>query len=312
MGESQALINRMRIHLYANCWNELRILPYFMRHYGPFVDEFIILDDGSKDGSVEFLNAQTKVRLIKANRKQGSYVEQSTKFFNEAWKESRSKADWIITCNVDEHVYHKNIVAYLQFCLQNGVTVLSAQGYEMVSLEFPSSQGRLCDEVRLGAQTQRLSGPSSLLNKIMVFNPQAIQEVQFDMGRHTANPSGEVVYPYSVELKLLHYKFLGIDYAKQRYTELKSGLSSADQKQGVGIQYMWDTGKIKRNYESILIIADVVVPSGIISDASLNLSVLPQKMKLRLVELVTQHHRHPIIRLFLSLLNAVRRALSST
>jgi hypothetical protein len=202
-------------------------------------------------------------------------------------------------------------VAYLQFCLQNGVTVLSAQGYEMVSLEFPSSQGRLCDEVRLGAQTQRLSGPSSLLNKIMVFNPQAIQEVQFDMGRHTANPIGEVVYPYSVELKLLHYKFLGINYVKQRYTELKSGLSSADQKQGVGIQYMWDTGKIKRNYESILIIADVVVPNGIISDARLNLSVLPQRMKLRLVELVTQHHRHPIIRLFLSLLNAVRRALSS-
>ena len=312
MGGSQALINRMRIHLYANCWNELRILPYFMRHYEPFVDEFIILDDGSKDGSVEFLNAQPKVRLIKANRKQGTYVEQSTKFFNEAWKESRFKADWIITCNVDEHVYHKNIVKYLQFCLQNGVTILSAQGYEMVSLEFPSSQGRLCDEVRLGAHTQRLSGPSSLLNKIMVFNPQAIQEVQFDLGRHTANPIGEVVYPYSVELKLLHYKFLGIDYAKQRYTELKSGLSSADKKQGVGSQYMWDTAKIKRNYESILIIADVVVPNGIISDARLNLSVLPQRMKLRLVELVTQHHRHPIVRLFLSLLNAVRRALSST
>jgi glycosyltransferase involved in cell wall biosynthesis len=283
-----------------------------MRHYEPFVDEFIILDDGSKDGSVEFLNAQPKVRLIKANRKQGTYVEQSTKFFNEAWKESRSKADWIITCNVDEHVYHKNIVKYLQFCLQNGVTILSAKGYEMVSLEFPSSQGRLCDEVRLGAQTQRLSGPSSLFNKIMVFNPQAIHEVQFDKGRHTANPIGEVVYPYSVELKLLHYKFLGIDYAKQRYTELKSGLSSADKKQGVGSQYMWDTAKIKRNCESILIIADVVVPNGIISDARLNLSVLPQRMKLRLVELVTQHHRHPIVRLFLSLLNTVRRALSST
>jgi glycosyltransferase involved in cell wall biosynthesis len=312
MGGSKALINRMRIHLYANCWNELRMLPYFMRHYEPFVDEFIILDDGSKDGSIEFLNAQTKVRLIKANRKQGSYVEQSTKFFNEAWKESRFKADWIITCNIDEHVYHKNIGAYLQFCLLNGVTVLSAQGYEMVSLEFPSSQGRLCDEVRLGALTQRLSGPSSLLNKIMVFNPQAIQEVQFDMGRHKANPIGEVVYPYSVELKLLHYKFLGLDYAKQRYTELKSGLSSADKKQGVGSQYVWDTGRIKQNYESILVIADVVVPNGIISDARLNLSVLPQRMKLRLVELVTQHHRHPIGRLFLSLLNAIRRALSLT
>lgn len=288
------------------------MLPYFMRHYEPFVDEFIILDDGSRDGSTEFLIDQAKVRLIKANRKQESYIERSNTFFNEAWKESRSTADWIIACNIDEHVYHENIGAYLQFCLEDGVTVLSAQGYEMVSLEFPSSHGRLCDEVRLGAQAQRLTGPSSMLNKIMVFNPHTIQEVHFDVGRHTANPTGEVVYPHSVELKLLHYKFLGTDYAKQRYAELKSGLSLADKKQGLGSQYMWDTGKIQRNYESTLIIADVVVPNGIISDARLNLSVMPQRLKLRLIALIAQHHRHPIVRLLLSLLNTVRRALSAT
>lgn len=75
---------------------------------------------------------------------------------------------------------------------------------------------------------------------------------------------------------------------------------------------MWDTGKVRQSYESIHVIADVVVPNGIISDARLNRSILPQKMKHRLVELVTQSHRHPIIKLFLSLLNSVRRALSST
>lgn len=197
--------------------NELRLLPYLARHHEPFVDEFIILDDGSRDGSVEFLNAQTKVRIVKANRKHWPYVEQSTRFFNEAGQESRSKAGWIVTCNVNEHVCHKGIGAYLQFCLQDNVTVLSAQCHEVASLEFPSSQGRLCDEVRLEAQTQGLRGPSSLLNRIMVFNPQAIQEAQFDMGSHTANPIGKVEYRYSVELKLLHYKLPGIDYVIQRY-----------------------------------------------------------------------------------------------
>ena len=81
MGGSQALINRMRIHLYANCWNELRILPYFMRHYEPFVDEFIILDDGSKDGTAEKIkgfteSANIKFIRIEENQGKGHAVQQ--------------------------------------------------------------------------------------------------------------------------------------------------------------------------------------------------------------------------------------------
>ena len=286
------------------------MLPYFIRHYDPFVDGFVIIDDGSTDGSVEFLTDQPKVKLIKANRKDTSYLEQSHMFFNEAWKESRSNADWIITCNIDEHVYHGNIEVYLQRCRQHGVTVLPAQGYEMIALEFPSSRGRLCDEVRLGAQAQRLAGPSSMLNKIMAFNPQAIEDIHFDIGRHTACPTGRVVYPDSVELKMLHYKFLGLEYAKQRYAELKRGLSSADMKQGLGGQYTWDASKVQRNYESILSVAHVVVPAGWISDAGLNLSFLPQRIKLRLLGIVAQHYHHPIIRLLLPIFDAVRKAFS--
>ncbi len=311
IASTQSIINKMRVYVYANCWNELRMLPYFMRHYDPFVEGFVIIDDGSTDGSVEFLQDQSKVRLIKANRKEASYIEQSRIFFNEAWKENRSKTDWIITCNIDEHVYHRSIEAYLQCCRQHGVTVLPAQGYEMVAFEFPSSQGRLCDEVRLGAKTQSLTGPSSLLNKIMVFNPQAIEEIHFDIGRHTAHPTGNVVYPNSVELKMLHYKFLGLAYAKQRYAELKTGLSSAEMRHGLGGQYMWDIDKVKRNYESILSVAYVVVPAGLIPDTELNLSFLPQKIKLRLLERIAQHYHHPIVRILLSIFNAVRRGLSS-
>jgi glycosyltransferase involved in cell wall biosynthesis len=287
------------------------MLPYFFRHYDPFVDGFFIIDDGSTDGSVEFLKAQSKVKLIKADRKESSYIEQSHVFFNQAWKESRSQADWIITCNIDEHIYHRNMEVYLQCCRQDGVTIIPAQGYEMVALEFPSSQGRLCDEVRLGAQAQRLKGPSSLLNKIMVFNPQAIEEVRFVIGRHTAHPTGRVVYPDSVELKMLHYKFLGLDYAQQRYAELKTGLSLADMERGMGRQYMWDFGDVKQNYESILAVAQVVVPAGLIPDAGLSLSILPQRIKLRLLAILMQYYHYPIVRLLLSAFSAFRRALAS-
>jgi hypothetical protein len=76
-------------------------------------------------------------------------------------------------------------------------------------------------------------------------------------------------------------------------------------------QYVLHSSKVKRNYESILPVAHVVVPAVLIPDTGLNLSFLPQRIKLRLLEGIAQHYRHPIISLLLSVLKAVGRALSS-
>jgi glycosyltransferase involved in cell wall biosynthesis len=260
------------------------MLPYFMRHYNPIVNKFIILDDGSTDGSIEYLKSQDKVKLIKGDREGTSYIEQSRIFFNQAWKESRAEADWIITCNIDEHIYHKDLALYLHRCLLNGITILPAQGYEMISLQFPLTQGKLCDQVRLGALSDKLQGPSGTLTKIMAFNPQVIEDIYFSNGRHSANPTGKVVYPTAVELKLLHYKFLGLDYAEMRYAELRTGLSSVDIAKGLGHQYTWDTGKIRRSYEAVVSLAEVVVSAGSFLDTKLILAILPLKTRLVLTE----------------------------
>jgi hypothetical protein len=278
--------NRMRIVVYANCWNELRLLPYFIQHYNPFVERFVILDDGSTDGSIEYLLAQPKVRLIEANREGGSYIEQTRAFFNEGWKESRCIADWIITCNIDEHLYHQDIERYLWRCHQDGITILPVNGYEMISIAFPSKQERLCDQVRFGAPTQKLTGPSSMHNKIMAFNPRAIEEIDFVAGRHKAHPTGRVVYPEQIELQLLHYKFLGLPYAIQRYAELKTGLSSADMKSGMGCQYLWEIRTIRRHYATVVAAATVVISAGWLKDSQLALSFLPLKLVLPIVSLL--------------------------
>ena len=45
----------LRVHLYAQCWNEGFMLPYFFRHYDSFVDRYVIFDDGSNDRSLAIL-----------------------------------------------------------------------------------------------------------------------------------------------------------------------------------------------------------------------------------------------------------------
>ena len=268
----------MSICLLSNCWNERRMLPFFFRHYDPIVDHYVILDDGSTDGSVELLLSHPKVKLIQANRKGGSYIEQTRIFFNEAWKENRCNADWIIACNIDEHLYHRDLVGYLHQCKDEGVTILPANGFEMVAERFPSTHATLCEAIKFGAPAHKFKGATGQLNKIMVFDPSAIDEICFAAGRHTIQPRGRVVYPESIDLKMLHYKFLGLTYAEQRYAELKTGLAVADIKTGKGYQYFWDRKEIRQHYARVICSASIVITGGFIKDMQLNISFLPLRL----------------------------------
>jgi hypothetical protein len=60
-------------------------------------------------------------------------------------------------------------------------------GYEMVSAEFPA-EGHLASMLTRGIQHL----PQ---NKLSVFDPDAISETDFSVGRHQARPNGVVCYP---------------------------------------------------------------------------------------------------------------------
>ena len=51
------------IYLYAICWNEEQILPFFFRHYDEIVDRYVIYDDGSSDRTVDICRVHPKVEL---------------------------------------------------------------------------------------------------------------------------------------------------------------------------------------------------------------------------------------------------------
>jgi glycosyltransferase involved in cell wall biosynthesis len=53
----------MVIHLYTFGWNEMRMLPFFIRHYEPFVDKIVFYDDGSTDGTLDLLAAKQNVEI---------------------------------------------------------------------------------------------------------------------------------------------------------------------------------------------------------------------------------------------------------
>lgn len=240
------------VHVYAICWNEEKMLPYFFKYYDNIADQYYIFDNGSTDNSLSLLGAHPKVNIDTFEVTGNSFVISIQNLFNEFWKSSVGKADWVIVTDIDEHMYHPNLRSYLQECRSKGVTYVPSKGYEMVSDFFPNSVNPLHETITHGARTP-------LYDKPQIFNPNEIREINFVPGRHQASPIGNVIKPPNIEVLLLHYKYLGFDYVNGRNTTLKKGLREGDIKNQYGIQYLWDEKQrfevfqnLKSNSEKVL------------------------------------------------------------
>jgi glycosyltransferase involved in cell wall biosynthesis len=234
----------IRIDLYATCWNEERMIPFFLRHYEPLVDRMIIYDDGSTDRSLELLAASPKVELRRLPQGD-SYVLVQTEEMNQCWKESRGRADWVFICDMDEQLYHKELRTYLAKCQEAGVTILNPVGLDMVSAYFPPPKLVLTESVRLCVR-------AFLQDKLAVFNPNAIDEINYTPGRHLASPTGRVIFPHKRDVKLLHYKQLGLDYLLLRSKEMQSRTTKFDRDRGWASHYDRSAEDIRTHFEKML------------------------------------------------------------
>ena len=236
---------RRTIHLYTNSWNEIRMLGFFFRHYDPFVDRYVFFDDNSNDGTPEVLSAHPRVEVRRFERSDPhSFVESARRFYDQVWKRSRGEADWVILTAVDEHLHHPDFASYLDRMKRAGVTAIPAIGYEMVSEAFPAPDAHLATTLTRGA-------PDPQWNKLNLFDPNALKLTRYAPGRHTANPTGRVVYPPADELLLLHYKHLGIEYLHPRHRLLATGLRDGDRGRGWGHQFDYTREQLVQKMRAI-------------------------------------------------------------
>jgi glycosyltransferase involved in cell wall biosynthesis len=234
----------MHIDLYAACWNEERIIPFFLRHYEPLVDRIVIFDDGSTDRSLELLSASRKVELRRLPSGPSSIL-MHTQEMNRCWKESRGRADWAMICDMDEHLYHPRLRDYLKDCQTNHITIFHPVGVNMISADFPPADAVLSQTIRRGVR-------SVLCDKLAIFDPNAIEEINYSVGQHVAAPAGRVIFPPEREVKLLHYKQLGLDYLLRRSNELRHRKTEYDRERGWGFHDFRSADEIERGFKTVL------------------------------------------------------------
>jgi glycosyltransferase involved in cell wall biosynthesis len=228
------------IEVFAICYNEEKIMPFFLNYYSGFCSKITIFDNYSTDGTIEIIKkfAETfPIDLIMYDTNNTLNDSVYLEIKNNCWK--KSEADYVIVVDSDEFIYHENIKKFL---LDNPKPIYKPKGYDMVSDTFPKGTDIL--QIKTGRYSCNYS-------KLALFSPKHVQEINYNLGCHTANPTligycNEVLEEQ--ELKLLHYKNLSFDYRINKHQEYVKRFSDFNKNTGSGIHYFFDENQQREEF----------------------------------------------------------------
>ena len=218
------------VHYYAVCWNEEKMLPFMFDYYGQFVDHFTIYDNYSTDKSETIINSHSNANIIKFQT-DGFNDNVHNDIKNNCWKQSRGKADYVIVCDIDEFIYNTDIHQVLSELKKSRFTIVKPFGYNMYSTEYPTQGKSLTDQVKRGIRVP-------MFDKCILFNPHAIVEINYKPGAHECHPWGRVKVCRNEDIKLLHYKNMGLEQLIARNRLYASRLSNENKEKGYGAEYL--------------------------------------------------------------------------
>lgn len=226
----------MKIILITLCKNEEVLLPFFIRHYAPIVDEIHMFDNISTDRSLEIAKTCAKIKVIPFDTDDVIRDDIYLNIKNEHYK--NLDADWYIVVDMDEFLYHKDLRKKLEEYTSHGITMPKTCGYNMIGIEVPIDDGitPLTQLLNTGVRTDTtfIVGPDFMgsYSKRAMFH-KSITSVNYMPGCHECFPIGNVHMSTTVEILLLHYKWLSRDYGSNIYKSWK--LSPKNQQNGFGV-----------------------------------------------------------------------------
>lgn len=204
----------MKIWVCATMRDEAEILPFWLRHYEKFADRIMVFDDRSTDGTTDILKAHPLVEWHQFPYHRDMHEDDMLKLAHDTLKDSAGHCQWIIWVDSDEFIYHPEIRPALECCRKKGIQVIMPQGYQMIHPGLPEDDGKsqIWELARRGF-------PDSVYSKPVIVAPGT--KILWVRGKHEFDvgmPGFKMpVYVQEPSFKLLHYRYLGEDYTRQRH-----------------------------------------------------------------------------------------------
>lgn len=216
----------MNIEVYCPVNNEDKMIGYFIRHYSQFA-RVILLANNSTDKTVSIaLELGAEIREIICPDEQSEEWLQMIK--NTCWK--GSKADWVMIVDADEFIYHPDLVSILQ---RTAATIFKPAYFNMFAKTFPKNKGQIYESVKCGL-------PGGIwTDKTNIFRPSEITDINYSVGAHNAEPTGNAIYG-TEDIKTLHMRFLSEKYVVARHKYAAKRLKIQNRLNGWDVQYFWD------------------------------------------------------------------------
>lgn len=242
------------VHLYAVCWNESLIAPYFIDHYSKFVDAFFIYDNMSTDMTNILLSRHGNVTVIPYDTGNTFNDAANLEIKNTAWKQSRGKADFVVVCDMDEFLYHPDMLSALRLLAKDGYTVATPHGYNMISRSLPEFNGKqaITELIRTGLDARQD------YSKSILFSPE-LEDINFTPGSHKCSPKGRVKRFTSNHLKLLHYKYIDREHIRSKMQIYSTRLSDINRAHGWGNHYEQPVQETLLKFDQRVLLAKEVI-----------------------------------------------------
>ena len=219
----------MRIEVFTFCWNEMTVLPFAVDYWRRYADHVTVFDNGSTDGSIEFMQQHSDLITIEhweTNNQINDKMLLDAK--NNMWKRARGSADLVVVADMDEMLIP--VGNELQRMLDEGYTVCTPRWFAMMSDEVPThEEGKLLHELRPYA----IQSPG----KVIVFDPNKIDNVNYDPGAHQCRPEGFVQW-FDGGIYCLHTDHnFSLEHKIERYRQMNARQSAINRQKGWGIHY---------------------------------------------------------------------------
>ena len=243
---------KYKIGVITVCYNEMPLLPYAVDYWKEYAEKVFVYDNGSDDGSVEYLKQFEPWIQVEHFDSGGLDAQTNSEIKGNKWRDMRNDYDFFVVCDLDEFHYCPDWDGQLDAMRANGNSLGVCQWWCPTLPCMPDRsrvEGHLLHEIYPFAY--------KFPTKVTVIDCKKCREPRFTPGNHEHRSvdldgklSTEFHFP---NMYVLHIeRGFGIEYYLKRVHEMRERRSKRQITTNRGVHYLWSDDEYITKYKDRL------------------------------------------------------------